>query len=76
MQPLLWQMLFLSSASVAEANETRQGRMQARWLLRVRARSFEALQLALLRINSGWLCGLGETIHSSSVVEQSNSSYR
>ena len=71
MQPLLWQMLFLSSASVEEANETKQGLMQARWLLRVRARSFAALQLALLRIDSVWWRGIGETIHLSSVVEQS-----
>lgn len=71
MQPLLWLMLFLGSASVGEAKEMRQGLMQARWLLRVRARSFDVLQLALLRIDSIWWRGIRETIHLSSMVEQS-----
>lgn len=71
LQPILWQIYYLSSGSIEEAWETKQGLMQARQSLRFRARSFDLLRLALLRVDSIWWRGIRETIHLSPTVEQS-----
>lgn len=71
LQPSLWQSLFLSSPTLLEAYETKEALMQTRRMLRLRARSFEPLRLALLRSDSLWWRGIRETLHLSGVVEQS-----